>query len=91
MGRGREVPVSFDSVRDKNVMQLTKLNLSIFPVNYDARYYADALASDFSKLGNARNVTNVVSVCKYAYVLSKVYVCVCKSIPMCLCISGGCY
>ena len=51
MGRGREVPVSFDSVRDKNVMQLTKLNLSIFPVHYDARYYADALASDFSKLG----------------------------------------
>jgi hypothetical protein len=52
MGLGHEVAISYDSVRDKNVMQLKKLNLSIFPVNYDARYYADALASpDFTKLG----------------------------------------
>lgn len=51
MGRAHDVPVSFDNVRDKNLMQLTKLNLAIFPVKYDGRYYSDALSSgDFTKL-----------------------------------------
>lgn len=51
MGRAHEVPVSFDNVRDKNVMQLQKLNLAIFPVKYDDRYYFDALSSgDFTKI-----------------------------------------
>ncbi|KAM0024478.1 putative transferase [Helianthus debilis subsp. tardiflorus] len=45
------VSVSLDSVRDKNLMQLEKLNCALFPVRYNDKYYADALAShDFTKL-----------------------------------------
>jgi hypothetical protein len=52
MGAGREIEVSLDGVRDKNVMQLKKLNTAIFPVRYNDKYYSDALTSgDFSKLG----------------------------------------
>lgn len=52
MGAGREMEVSLDAVRDKNMMQLKKLNTAIFPVRYNDKYYADALSSgDFSKLG----------------------------------------
>ncbi|KAJ6856470.1 N-alpha-acetyltransferase 50-like [Populus alba x Populus x berolinensis] len=51
MGAGRQVSISLDGVRDKNVMQLTKLNVALFPVRYNEKYYADALASgDFTKL-----------------------------------------
>ncbi|KAG4963449.1 hypothetical protein JHK85_040901 [Glycine max] len=32
MGAGREVSISLDGVRDKNLMQLKKLNLALFPV-----------------------------------------------------------
>jgi hypothetical protein len=43
---------SLDGVRDKNVMQLKKLNTALFPVRYNDKYYQDAIASkDFSKLG----------------------------------------
>jgi hypothetical protein len=43
---------SLDGVRDKNVMQLKKLNTALFPVRYNEKYYQDAIASkDFSKLG----------------------------------------
>lgn len=53
MGAGREVPISLDGVRDKNLMQLKKLNTVLFPVRYNDKYYADALASgDFTKLGS---------------------------------------
>ncbi|KAJ0786936.1 putative transferase transcription regulator GNAT family [Helianthus annuus] len=46
------VSVSLDSVRDKNLMQLKKLNSVLFPVRYNDKYYADALASHhFTKLG----------------------------------------
>nr|AVY91634.1 N-alpha-acetyltransferase 50 [Saccharum hybrid cultivar SP80-3280] len=42
---------SLDGVRDKNVMQLNKLNTALFPVRYNEKYYQDAIASkDFSKL-----------------------------------------
>ncbi|KAL9316852.1 hypothetical protein ACSQ67_017853 [Phaseolus vulgaris] len=52
MGAGREVSISLDGVRDKNLMQLKKLNLALFPVRYNDKYYADALASgEFTKLG----------------------------------------
>eukprot|EP00249_Psilotum_nudum_P005889 c19304_g1_i3 orf=593-901(-) len=34
VGRAYEVPVTFDNVRDKNLMQLKKLNTAIFPVKY---------------------------------------------------------
>lgn len=52
MGVGREVSISLDGVRDKNIMQLKKLNLALFPVRYNDKYYSDALASaDFTKLG----------------------------------------
>ncbi|MBA0637561.1 hypothetical protein Godav_021940 [Gossypium davidsonii] len=52
MGGGREFAISLDGVRDKNVMQLKKLNTVLFPVRYNDKYYADALASgDFTKLG----------------------------------------
>lgn len=52
MGVGREVTISLDGVRDKNLMQLKKLNSVLFPVRYNDKYYADALASgEFTKLG----------------------------------------
>ncbi|KAL3697084.1 hypothetical protein R1sor_011160 [Riccia sorocarpa] len=51
MGKPQDVHVSFDTVRDKNLMQLKKLNLSIFPVTYQDKFYTDALSSgDFTKL-----------------------------------------
>ncbi|XP_010419691.1 PREDICTED: N-alpha-acetyltransferase 50 [Camelina sativa] len=51
MGAGREVSVSLDGVRDKNLMQLKKLNTVLFPVRYSDKYYADAIASgEFTKL-----------------------------------------
>lgn len=53
MGAGREVQTSLDGVRDKNLMQLKKLNSVLFPVRYNDKYYADALASgEFTKLGS---------------------------------------
>lgn len=52
MGMGRQVTTSLDGVRDKNIMQLKKLNSVLFPVRYNDKYYADALASgEFTKLG----------------------------------------
>ena len=52
MGRPQETSISFDSVRDKNIMQLRKLNTAIFPVTYQDQFYTDALNSgDFTKLG----------------------------------------
>lgn len=52
MGAGREVAISLDGLRDKNIMQLKKLNTALFPVRYNDKYYADALSSgEFSKLG----------------------------------------
>ena len=54
MGTGREASVSLDGVRDKNVMQLKKLNTVLFPVRYNDKYYADAIASgEFTKLGSS--------------------------------------
>ncbi|CAK9176318.1 unnamed protein product [Ilex paraguariensis] len=51
MGAGREMTTSLDGVRDKNLMQLKKLNSVLFPVRYNDKYYADALASgEFTKL-----------------------------------------
>ncbi|XP_017640530.1 uncharacterized protein LOC108481945 [Gossypium arboreum] len=51
MGAGREVAILLDGVRDKNVMHLKKLNTALFPVRYNDKYYADALASGkFTKL-----------------------------------------
>ncbi|KAG5565142.1 hypothetical protein RHGRI_001139 [Rhododendron griersonianum] len=47
---GREVPISLDGVRDKNLMQLKKLNTALFPVRYNYKYYADALAFAESSL-----------------------------------------
>ena len=52
MGAGREVAISLDGVRDKNLMQLKKLNIALFPVRYNDKYYSDALVSgEFTKLG----------------------------------------
>jgi ribosomal protein S18 acetylase RimI-like enzyme len=46
-----DLQVSLDTVRDKNVMQLKKLNCAIFPVTYQDKFYTDALTSrDFTKL-----------------------------------------
>ncbi|CAM8889792.1 unnamed protein product [Rhodiola kirilowii] len=51
MGAGGQVSISLDGLRDKNLMQLKKLNAALFPVRYNDKYYADALASgDFTKL-----------------------------------------
>lgn len=50
----KEVIISLDSVRDKNIMQLKKLNVTLFPVRYNDKYYADSLASgEFTKLGSS--------------------------------------
>ncbi|KHM99430.1 Putative N-acetyltransferase san [Glycine soja] len=52
MGAAHEVSISLDGVRDKNLMQLKKLNLALFPVRYNDKYYTNALASgEFTKLG----------------------------------------
>lgn len=49
------MPISLEGLRDKNLMQLKKLNTALFPVRYNDKYYADALASaDFTKLGQFR-------------------------------------
>jgi hypothetical protein len=51
-GGGGAERTSLDGVRDKNVMQLKKLNTALFPVRYNDKYYQDTIASkDFSKLG----------------------------------------
>jgi hypothetical protein len=51
-GVGGVERTSLDGVRDKNVMQLKKLNTALFPVRYNDKYYQDVIASkDFSKLG----------------------------------------
>ncbi|KAK1429594.1 hypothetical protein QVD17_11808 [Tagetes erecta] len=51
MVAGRAVSISLDGVRDKNIMQLKKLNSVLFPVRYNDKYYADVLASGkFTKL-----------------------------------------
>lgn len=53
-GGGREISTLLDALRDKNLMQLKKLNAVLFPVRYNDKYYADALASgEFTKLGHA--------------------------------------
>ncbi|KAL6615562.1 hypothetical protein ACP70R_037832 [Stipagrostis hirtigluma subsp. patula] len=50
-GGGGAERTSLDGVRDKNVMQLKKLNTALFPVRYNDKYYQDVIASkDFSKL-----------------------------------------
>jgi hypothetical protein len=73
MGAGREVSISLDGVRDKNVMQLKKLNTALFPVRYNDKYYADALASgDFTKLG------------LYTPLFLFFYMCVCVCVCVCL-------
>ncbi|KAJ8429378.1 hypothetical protein Cgig2_002000 [Carnegiea gigantea] len=47
----KQVAISLDAVREKNLMQLKKLNVVLFPVRYNDKYYADALASgEFTKL-----------------------------------------
>ena len=49
----REMGISLDGVRDKNMMQLKKLNTAFFPVQYNDKDYAGALSSgDFTKLGS---------------------------------------
>ncbi|KAF8048810.1 hypothetical protein N665_2396s0002 [Sinapis alba] len=51
VGTGREVSVSLDGKRDKNLMQLKKLNTVLFPVGYNDKYYADTISSgEFTKL-----------------------------------------
>ena len=52
MVAGRAASISLDGVRDKNLMQLKKLNTVLFPVRYNDKYYTDVLASgEFTKLG----------------------------------------
>ncbi|KAF4379761.1 hypothetical protein F8388_023778 [Cannabis sativa] len=51
MGAGRELQISLDGLREKNLMQLKKLNTALFPVRYNDKYYVDALSSgEFTKL-----------------------------------------
>ncbi|PIA65434.1 hypothetical protein AQUCO_00100731v1 [Aquilegia coerulea] len=51
VAKGREPAISLDFVREKNLMQLKKLNIALFPVRYNDKYYSDALAAgEFTKL-----------------------------------------
>lgn len=64
MGRAQDASISFDSVRDKNVMQLRKLNTAIFPVSYQDKFYTDALNSgNFTKLGKIRRIVCLLLIC----------------------------
>ena len=48
---GRELKVSFDGVREKNVNSLRVLILSFFPIKYSDKVYQDAcIFEDFSQL-----------------------------------------
>ncbi|PHU29788.1 Sumo-conjugating enzyme ubc9 [Capsicum chinense] len=48
---GREVAISLDGVRYKNIMQLKKINTAIFPARYNDKYYTDSIVSgDFKRL-----------------------------------------
>lgn len=65
------VPVSFDNLRDKNLMQLKKLNTAIFPVRYNDKYYSDALSSgDFTKLGRLYQTHSFYLI--YAFLFSSI-------------------
>jgi len=64
MGAGREVSVSLDGVRDKNLMQLKILNTVLFPVRYNDKYYADAIAAgEFTKLGSSSSYLIFLNFC----------------------------
>ncbi|XP_077211667.1 SOUL heme-binding family protein isoform X2 [Tasmannia lanceolata] len=66
MGFGREVVITLEGVRDKNLMQLKKLNTALFPVRYNDKYYTDALSSgDFTKLGPYEITTRWTMVMKF--------------------------
>ncbi|PHT32680.1 N-alpha-acetyltransferase 50 [Capsicum baccatum] len=48
---GREIAISLDEIRNKNIMQLKKINTVIFPVRYNDKYYTDSIASgDLTRL-----------------------------------------
>ncbi|KAG9133897.1 hypothetical protein Leryth_004622 [Lithospermum erythrorhizon] len=64
-GKSREMLISLDSLRDKNLMQLKKLNAALFPVHYNDKYYSDALASaDFTKLAYFSDICVGAIACK---------------------------
>ena len=53
-GKRHELPVVYGPVTEKNIEQLRKLNTSIFPVNYDDKFYKDVLDSgEYTKLGRS--------------------------------------
>lgn len=81
------MPVSFDTVRDKNIMQLRKLNLAIFPVQYQDKFYTDALSSgDFTKLGMQSFIHSFMLA--HSLSLSPSFcLSVCLSFSLCLCLS----
>lgn len=52
MSAAKQVAVSFDDVREKNLKQLRKLNQVLFPVRYEEKFYTDVLWSgEYTKLG----------------------------------------
>ncbi|GAQ78662.1 GCN5-related N-acetyltransferase [Klebsormidium nitens] len=51
MSAAKQVAVSFDDVREKNLKQLRKLNQVLFPVRYEEKFYTDVLSSgEYTKL-----------------------------------------
>eukprot|EP00268_Persea_americana_P010805 TRINITY_DN1441_c0_g1_i2.p1 TRINITY_DN1441_c0_g1~~TRINITY_DN1441_c0_g1_i2.p1 ORF type:complete len:118 (+),score=18.93 TRINITY_DN1441_c0_g1_i2:82-435(+) len=63
MDLGSEEVISLDGVKDKNVMQLKKLNTVLFSVRYNDKYYAEALSSgEFTKLGT-KLLNHVLDLC----------------------------
>ncbi|GAB2215664.1 hypothetical protein Droror1_Dr00020058 [Drosera rotundifolia] len=66
MGAGKAVSISLDGVRDKNIMQLKKLNVALFPVRYNDKYYSDALAAgDFTKLAYYSDICVGAIACRF--------------------------
>jgi hypothetical protein len=62
MSAAKQVSVSFDDVREKNLKQLRKLNQVLFPVRYEEKFYTDVLSSgEYAKLGKCPRTVFFVS------------------------------
>eukprot|EP01026_Neomeris_dumetosa_P019917 TRINITY_DN1803_c0_g1_i1.p2 TRINITY_DN1803_c0_g1~~TRINITY_DN1803_c0_g1_i1.p2 ORF type:complete len:172 (+),score=16.19 TRINITY_DN1803_c0_g1_i1:87-602(+) len=52
-----ELPITFDTLRDKNIQQLKILNKAILPINYSDKVYLDCLANgDLTQLAYHNDV-----------------------------------
>jgi hypothetical protein len=70
MSAAKQVSVTFDDVREKNLKQLRKLNQVLFPVRYEETFYTDVLSSgEYAKLGKCpRSVFFVSMSCGFVQI-----------------------